>query len=88
MRAIYHPLRWSPAEALALLKDDAAANVNGRSFFVAGEEIGLWSEPELIRNLARPDGWDFDSLDSFVRDVMTADLTNPFLIEDPLKGDE
>jgi hypothetical protein len=27
-------------------------------------------------------------LDSFARDVMTADLTNPFLIEDPLKGDE
>jgi hypothetical protein len=67
---------------------DAAANVNGRSFFVAGEEIGLWSEPELIRNLVRPGGWDLDSLDSFASDAMTADLTNPFLIDDPLKGDE
>jgi len=76
------------AELVVWLCTDAAANVNGRSFFVAGEEVGLWSEPELIRSLARPAGWDLDSLDSFARDAMTADLTNPFLIEDPLKGDE
>jgi NAD(P)-dependent dehydrogenase (short-subunit alcohol dehydrogenase family) len=76
------------AELVVWLCTDAAANVNGRSFFVAGEEVGLWSEPELIRSLARPGGWDLDSLDSFARDAMTADLTNPFLIEDPLKGNE
>jgi 3-oxoacyl-[acyl-carrier protein] reductase len=76
------------AELVVWLCTDAAANVNGRSFYVAGEEVGLWSEPELIRSLARPGGWDLDSLDSFAHDAMTADLTNPFLIEDPLKGDE
>jgi len=76
------------AELVVWLCTDAAANVNGRSFYVAGEEVGLWSEPELIRSLARPGGWDLDSLDSFAREAMTADLTNPFLIEDPLKGDE
>ncbi|MBI3800255.1 MAG: hypothetical protein HY268_25180, partial [Deltaproteobacteria bacterium] len=65
----------------------AAANVNGRSFYVAGEEVGLWSEPELIRSLARPGGWDLDSLDSFAPGVMTGDLTNPFLIEDPFGGE-
>ena len=32
---------------------------------------GPGSEPELLRNLARPGGWDLDSLDSFARDVMT-----------------
>jgi hypothetical protein len=47
-----------------------------RVFFVAGEEIGLGSEPELIRDLARPGGWNLDSLDSFAREAMTADLTN------------
>jgi 3-oxoacyl-[acyl-carrier protein] reductase len=76
------------AELVVWLCTDAAANVNGRSFYVAGEEVGLWSEPELIRSLARPEGWDLDSLDSFAREAMTADLTNPFLIEDPLKGNE
>jgi 3-oxoacyl-[acyl-carrier protein] reductase len=76
------------AELVVWLCTDAAANVNGRSFFVAGEEVGLWSEPELVRSLARPGGWDLDSLDSFARESMTADLTNPFLIKDPLKNGE
>ena len=76
------------AELVVWLCTDAAANVNGRAFYVAGEEVGLWSEPELIRSLTRPGGWDLDSLDSFAREAMTADLSNPFLIEDPLQGDE
>jgi len=76
------------AELVVWLCTDAAANVNGRSFYVAGEEVGLWSEPELIRSLARPGRWDLDSLDAFACEAMTADLTNPFLIEDPLKGND
>jgi NAD(P)-dependent dehydrogenase (short-subunit alcohol dehydrogenase family) len=76
------------AELVVWLCTDAAAHINGRSFFVAGEEVGLWSEPELTRSLVRPGGWDLDSLDAFARDAMTGDLTNPFLIGDPLKGDE
>jgi len=32
--------------------------------------------------------WDLDSLDAVAPDAMTGDLTNPFAIEDPLKGDE
>lgn len=76
------------AELVVWLCTDAAGNVNGRSFYVAGEEVGLWSEPELIRSLARPGGWDLDSLDDFASEAMIGDLTNPFLIEDPLKGNE
>ena len=76
------------AELVVWLCTDAAINVNGRSFYVAGEEVGLWSEPELSRSLTRPGGWDLDSLDMFARDTMIGDLTNPFLIEDPLKGNE
>jgi 3-oxoacyl-[acyl-carrier protein] reductase len=75
------------AELVVWLCTDAAANVNGRSFYVAGEEVGLWSEPELIRSLSRPGGWDLDSLDSFAPAAMTGDLTNPFLIEDPFGGE-
>lgn len=76
------------AELVVWLCTDAAANVNGRAFYVAGEEVGLWSEPELTRSLTRPGGWDLDALDSFAREAMTADLSNPFLIADPLQGDE
>jgi NAD(P)-dependent dehydrogenase (short-subunit alcohol dehydrogenase family) len=76
------------AELVVWLCTDAAINVNGRSFYVAGEEVGLWSEPELVRSLARPGGWDLDSLDAFASDTMIGDLTNLFLIEDPLKGND
>jgi 3-oxoacyl-[acyl-carrier protein] reductase len=76
------------AELVVWLCTDAAANINGRSFYVAGDEVGLWSEPELIRNLARPGGWDLDSLDEFAIEAMTADLTNPFLIPNPLDNDD
>jgi 3-oxoacyl-[acyl-carrier protein] reductase len=81
-----HPERV--AELVVWLCTEAAANVNGRSFYVAGDEVGLWSEPELIRSLARPGGWDLDSLDEFAHDVMTGDLTNPFLIPNPLDIDD
>ena len=76
------------AELVVWLCTDAAFNINGRSFYVAGEEVGLWSEPELIRNLARPGGWDLDSLDEFAVEGITADLTNPFLIPNPLDNDD
>jgi 3-oxoacyl-[acyl-carrier protein] reductase len=76
------------AEMVVWLCTDAATNINGRSFYVAGEEVGLWSEPELIRSLARPGGWDLDSLDEFARAAMTADLTNPFKIPNPLESDD
>ncbi len=76
------------AQLVAWLCTDAAANINGRSFYVAGEEVGLWSEPELIRSLARPGGWYLDSLDDFACDVMTGDLTNPFRIPNPLEGED
>jgi NAD(P)-dependent dehydrogenase (short-subunit alcohol dehydrogenase family) len=76
------------AELVVWLCTDAAGNINGRSFYVAGEEIGLWSEPELIRSIARPGGWDLDSLDEFAPQAMTSDLTNPFLIPNPLDNDD
>ena len=68
------------------LCSDAAANVNGRTFYVGGDEIGLWSEPELTRSLSREGGWTLDTLDSFARQRLIGDLTNDFLI--PELGDK
>jgi hypothetical protein len=50
---------------------------------VAGEEVGLWSEPELVRCMTRPGGWNLDTLDESGPDSLIADLTNKFLIKDP-----
>ncbi len=69
------------APLVVWLCTDAAANVNGRTFFVAGDEVGLFSEPELTRSLSRSGGWDLDSLDTFARERLIGDLTNDFLLE-------
>jgi hypothetical protein len=41
-----------------------------------------------MRSLARPGGWDLDALDDFAPQGMTGDLANPFLIPNPLEGDD
>jgi NAD(P)-dependent dehydrogenase (short-subunit alcohol dehydrogenase family) len=60
----------------------AAAEVNGYSFYVAGDEVGLWSEPQLVRCLTRPGGWDLDSLDQTGPESLIFDLRNRFLIKE------
>jgi 3-oxoacyl-[acyl-carrier protein] reductase len=51
------------AALVVWLCTDAAAGVSGRDFFVQGDEIGLLPEPELVRAVFKPGGWDLDSLD-------------------------
>jgi 3-oxoacyl-[acyl-carrier protein] reductase len=58
---------------------DAAANVNGRTFQVGGGEIGLYSEPELIRSVFKAEGWSLDALDeATTRTYLIGDLRNRF----------
>jgi 3-oxoacyl-[acyl-carrier protein] reductase len=68
------------ATMVVWLCSDAASNVNGRTFYVGGDEIGLWTEPELECSLSRDGGWTLDSLDSFARDRLIGGLKNDFLI--------
>ncbi|MBV8136111.1 MAG: hypothetical protein JO121_10860 [Deltaproteobacteria bacterium] len=69
------------APLVVWLCTDAAKNVNGRTFYVCGDEVGLFSEPEVIRSLSRAGGWTLDSLDSYARERLIGDLTNDFLLE-------
>jgi 3-oxoacyl-[acyl-carrier protein] reductase len=70
------------APLVVWLCTDAARNVNGRTFFVGGDEIGLFAEPDVTCSLSRAGGWDLDSLDSYARERMIGELTNDFLLED------
>jgi len=54
--------------------------------FAGGEEVGLFTEPELKRAMTRPGGWDLDSLDANRR-RLSGDLTNDFLLKDSI-GDK
>ncbi len=49
---------------------------------VGGDEIGLWSEPEMTRSLSREGGWTLDTMDTFARERLIGDLTNDFLLPD------
>jgi 3-oxoacyl-[acyl-carrier protein] reductase len=67
------------AAVVAWLCTETCCAVNGREFFVAGEEVGLIPEPELIRAKFKIGGWNIDSLEApeFVRYII-GDLTNRF----------
>ena len=73
----------SPEQVAVLvvwLCTDAAAQVNGRTFQVGNGEIGLYSEPEIIRSVFESTRWDLDGLDdSTVRNYLIGDLTNRFI---------
>jgi 3-oxoacyl-[acyl-carrier protein] reductase len=56
---------------------DAAANVNGRTFQVGGSEIGLYSDPEMIRSSYNPAGLELDLLDR-MGPYLIGDLENLF----------
>jgi 3-oxoacyl-[acyl-carrier protein] reductase len=77
---MYKPEAVAPL--VVWLCTDAAANVNGRDFYVAGNEVGLFPELEVERLLYREGGWDLDALDSIGRDSLIGDLTNRYLLED------
>jgi NAD(P)-dependent dehydrogenase (short-subunit alcohol dehydrogenase family) len=70
------------APLVVWLCTDAASNVTGRTFYVCGDEIGLFSEPELVCNLSRAGGWDLDALDRYARKRLIGDLINNFTLDD------
>ena len=65
-RMLEHPELSPPSKISPLvvwLCTDGAANVNGRTFEVWGNTISLLSEPDPLRTITHPTGWDLDSLD-------------------------
>lgn len=62
------------------LATDKARNINGRTFLVARQEIGLYPEPEPARTAFHPASWDLEALDeSAAVSFITANLKNIFL---------
>jgi len=63
------------APLVAYLATDAAASINGRTFFVGGGEIGLYSEPSIVSTIYKNDFWTVKEL----VDMMPRSLTRGFL---------
>ena len=60
---------------------DAAANVNGRTFHVSGDDVGLLSEPTPELLIHQDGGWDLDGLDVAAPASLTGGLTNPYTLD-------
>ncbi len=65
------------APLVVWLASDDAANVNGRTFFVEKDRIGLYSEPILEKQLVKDGGWTTDELFKLMPVTMTKELVNP-----------
>ncbi len=72
------PAKISPF--VVWLCTDAAANVNGRTFHVLGDYVGLFSEPDGERTIYQRGGWDLDALD-VAEHQLTATLTNDYTLD-------
>jgi 3-oxoacyl-[acyl-carrier protein] reductase len=72
----------NPPEAIGPLVvwlcSDEAADVNGRTFLAAGNQIGLYSEPEIVADITSDHGWDIEELSKLMPEKVTKGLTNLF----------
>ena len=79
----------NPPEAVApmvvWLCTDEAANVNGRDFLVVGNQIALYSEPEIIAEARTDHGWNLDELSKLMPEQVTKDLVNKFAPKEEAK---
>jgi len=81
--------KTNPPEAIAPLVvwlcTDEAANVNGRNFLVAGNQIGLYSEPQVIADIKLDHIVTLDELSQLMPEKVTKDLVNQFAPKEEAK---
>lgn len=77
----------SIAALVVWLCTPAASNVNGRDFFVGGDEIALLSQPEFAATVFREGGWTVEALDRFGQ-TLTKGLADPFRVPNPFSNDD
>jgi hypothetical protein len=77
----------SIAALVAWLCTPAAKNINGRDFFVGGDEVALLSPPQFEATLFHEGGWTVDALDRFAP-AITGGLTDPFAVPNPFTNDD
>jgi len=60
---------------------EAAANVNGRTFHVRGDDVALLSEPRPELTIHQHGGWDLEGLDQAAPASLTRELRNPYTLD-------
>ncbi len=79
----------NPPDAIAplvvWLSSDEAANVNGRTFLITGNQIGLYSEPQVVADIRADHVLTLDELSKLMPAQVTKDLTNQFAPKEEAK---
>ncbi len=65
------------APLVAFLATDAAGGINGRTFFVGGGEIGLYSEPTVISSIFKDGVWTVKELSDLMPKSLTKGMMPP-----------
>ena len=65
------------APLVVYLASDEAASINGRTFWIIGGEIGLYSEPEVVRSIYKDGAWTLDELVDIMPKSLSKGLVNP-----------
>jgi len=73
--ASYAPEAISPI--VVFLCTDEAANINGCTFDVHGGDIGLYSEPAIIKSIHKDGIWTVDELCKLIPKTLATGLVNP-----------
>jgi NAD(P)-dependent dehydrogenase (short-subunit alcohol dehydrogenase family) len=80
----------NPPEAVAPLVvwlcTDEAANINGRNFLVAGNQIGLYSEPQVVADIKLDHIVTLDELSELMPANVTKDLVNQWVPKEEVKA--
>ena len=72
---VFHPS--NVASFVVWLCTDPAYKINGRTFYVGGDRIGLYSEPMVKSALYRDGGWTLDAIDDLFESTFLSDDMNP-----------
>ena len=80
----------NPAEAIAPLVvwlcTEEASNINGRTFLVVGNQVGLYSEPKVVAEARSDHGWTIDELSKLMPEKVSGDLKNDFAPKEEAKA--
>ena len=71
------------APFVVYLATDEAANINGCTFLVTGDQIALYSEPVATKTIYKAGVWTLDELSAVVPSTLAAGLVNPAPPEPP-----
>lgn len=71
------------APLVVYLATDEAANINGCTFLIAGDQISLYTEPVAAKSICKNGIWTVDELASIMPGTLAAGLVNPAPVQTP-----